>query len=492
MELQKEIEQWLAKLLLVLKVDPRATGESEGLTWANAVKLYKQNMSPQKAASAILTMTEAFKIGGVRVRPFGDQELRDYLVRIRDNAADPKKKSDWNTDKTKLPHFHNSSIGDIIGPDGDDSQKGFKGVLVDGGSEINVEKLKKILSTRPPKILGSNAKAEHSNEMVFMIGLPALKGMAVDEETNELFIVDTCPGAGTCKLVCYAMGGSYIIVKGKTLRYHRLLTWLLNDPEGFKNQIISEVRKEKAKADKGEYELVIRWHDSGDFFSPDYMQIAIDIANELPDVLFAAYTKVSGAVNANVPNNLIMNFSMGAKPNEVDQVDLEKTKLSVIVPLHIYKKHIGRVIEYNGTKIKLDSVNGRITSKGGEQRERAYEVIAKKENMTLKKAKATYRVIWDYLSSDDWHQVQKNLANAMKTHSLDVKSNNQMIPKQVLSKYKFDMSTDSIITWEDMISKPRSSSPEDSLKWNVVVLPNTDGDDAAQRKDVWISFLLIH
>ena len=44
---------------------------------------------------------------------------------------------------------------------------------------------------------------KHSNgalEQFFNIGFAALVGIALDENTNELIIVNTCPGAGSCKI----------------------------------------------------------------------------------------------------------------------------------------------------------------------------------------------------------------------------------------------------------------------------------------------------
>ena len=53
---------------------------------------------------------------------------------------------------------------------------------------------------------------------------------------------------------------------------------------------------------------------------------------------------------------------------------------------------------------------------------------------------------------------------------------------------------DSIIKYSDWVKLPRSewSGKENIGKWNVVILPGIDGDLAASRSDVHISFLLVH
>ena len=59
----------------------------------------------------------------------------------------------------------------------------------------------------------------------------------------------------------------------------RILTYLLNDPEGFFNQLSGEITKEEAAGKKGGYAVTVRWHDAGDFFSPEYLNLAFDIAS---------------------------------------------------------------------------------------------------------------------------------------------------------------------------------------------------------------------
>jgi hypothetical protein len=58
-------------------------------------------------------------------------------------------------------------------------------------------------------------KAKHSSgdfEVVWNLGLPALRGLIIDEsDPNRPFVItSTCPGAGSCINVCFAMKGGYV------------------------------------------------------------------------------------------------------------------------------------------------------------------------------------------------------------------------------------------------------------------------------------------
>jgi hypothetical protein len=159
----------------------------------------------------------------------------------------------------------------------------------------------------------------HSNgeqEQFFNIGFAALTGIAVDEQTGKLIIVNTCPGAGACKVDCFVIHqGGKIQFEGPWLNDGRILTYLLNDPSGFFNQLSSEIASEEVAANKGDkkfpngWQVTVRWHDAGDFFSPEYLELALNMAAKHPNVKFYAYTKMAGAALAKKPDNFIINWS---------------------------------------------------------------------------------------------------------------------------------------------------------------------------------------
>lgn len=277
-------------------------------------------------------------------RELKGKELTDYLDRIRGTAkidkktGKPKKnkkgKEEYvsgktKQDKYKLPYIHRSSL--ITYYD-------------ENNNKYNVDAIKSALSERPDHLLKENEKMKHSNgelEQFFNVGFAALVGLALDEEKNELIVVNTCPGAGECKIKCFAMKGGKIQFTGAWLSDSRILTYVLNDPEGFKAQLNNEITKEEKAGKKGGYKVSIRWHDAGDFFSPEYMNLAFDIARAHPDVKFYAYTKMAGAVLGKKPDNFIINWSEGAHHAQEKQVkaqdpELAKTKHSRIVPQDLF------------------------------------------------------------------------------------------------------------------------------------------------------------
>jgi hypothetical protein len=277
-------------------------------------------------------------------KEFGDQEFQDYMKRIvgtpdLDKQGKPKVDKKGiekyvsgkdKLDRYKMPYMHRSSVIEYYDA---------------SGQRYDEKKVIGILSQRPKELLKENEKMKHSSgelEQFFNVGFAALLGIAVDESENKLIIVNTCPGAGSCKVDCFAMKGGKIQFKNAWISDGRILTYLLNDPEGFFNQLKSEIEKEKRLGDKGGYRVTIRWHDAGDFFSPEYMDMAFKMAESIPDVNFYAYTKIASAALANKPNNFIINWSEGASKQQERQVKasdpkLEKTKNSRIVPDELFK-----------------------------------------------------------------------------------------------------------------------------------------------------------
>ena len=256
------------------------------------------------------------KLGGATQRKLDKDDLTAYLDRI---VGKKKEK----TDKYKLPYIHSSNIP-IVG---------------DNGEKYDLDALRKLFTERPAKILKQNEKMQHSDgtaSQYYNVGLPALKGLAVDEDTGDFIVIDTCPGAGACKLVCYAMKGGYVQWKASSLGQTRLLNYLYNDPNGFMAKLASEISAYDAKNSKKKIKTIIRWHDAGDFFSPQYLAKAYELAKKFPDVDFYAYTKLAGVAQSTKPANFKINFSAGAQPSQEKKIDFAKTKNSRIVPKELF------------------------------------------------------------------------------------------------------------------------------------------------------------
>ena len=257
---------------------------------------------------------------GANYRKADDAEMQDYLGRVKDKAK-------TKTDPYKMPYVHGSNIA----------------VVDQAGKKYDTSALKRDITQRPAKILKQNEKMQHSDGSVsvfFNVGLPALKGLAVNEKTDDFVIVDTCPGAGACKTFCYALKGSYVMFKAVSMNQTRMLNYLLNDPEGFADQMTAEIKL--AQTQNRGSKIVIRWHDAGDFFSAQYLKMAYDVARDNPKVDFYAYTKMADVAQAARPDNFKMNFSSGAQSSQEKKIDFVKTKHSRVVPKDMFFDLIAR------------------------------------------------------------------------------------------------------------------------------------------------------
>jgi hypothetical protein len=382
-------------------------------------------------------------------REFGGQEFQDYMTRIQGSPDIDKKtgkvkvgkdkvtksgkikpgaekyiSGKTKTDKYKLPYIHRNSAISYY----DEAGKKFR-------EEDVINALKK----RPAKLLKQNEKMKHSNgefEQFFNIGFAALTGIAVDETTNKLIVVNTCPGAGSCKVDCFAMKGGKVQFENAWLSDGKILTYLLNDPNGFFNQLSAEIGKEAKAGQKGDkkfpagWAITVRWHDAGDFFSPEYLDMALKMAKAHPDVKFYAYTKMAGAALAEKPDNFIINWSEGASSSQEKQVkaadpNLEQTKNSRIVPEKLF-----------------------------------YDLLAKDAKGNLQKGAEGQ---WQVRGPAELQELKKRLAQA------------------------YNITPNSILSYDEYTSKPKIGG----MKYNVIVAPG-EGDVSANDTSVLSTLLLRH
>lgn len=302
---------------------------------------------------------EEEKLGGTFAAPLDDEQASAYFDRIM--AKDKDKR-----DKYKLPYVHRSNIIPIVN---------------DEGRKYDLPKLMAQISERPKKILKQNEKMQHSDGSVsafYNVGLPALRGLAVDEEKGQFVVINTCPGAGECKLYCYALKGGYVQWKGVSMSQSRLLNWLYNDPDGFMAQLDSEISSLKTRGAKKDTQIVIRWHDAGDFFSPQYLEKAYALASRHPEVDFYAYTKIASVAQAERPDNFKINFSMGAKRSEEKHIDFDKTKNSRVVPTTMFNDLIAK----DGNKLVKDE-KGRMQFKSKQDLETFKQRLAAKYSVDV-------------------------------------------------------------------------------------------------------------
>lgn len=373
--------------------------------------------------------TEARKLGGFDVKPLdierqdveelklnapqrrmGRDELQGYADRI---------KTGTKTKKDKLaPIIHGSNIKAIT--------------MDDGGTEWDLDDLARQITTRPKAILGTNAKMEKSateGEIIYDLTLPALSGIVVDEDNGDFVEITTCPGAGACQLYCYARKGGYVMFPASSMSAAQALNFLVNDPDGYMAKVNQEITTIKKKTDKHGIQLVVRWHDAGDFFSKEYLDLAFQVAESNPEVKFYAYTKMADVATGAAPKNFIINFSSGSKRGQEKKIEIHKAA--------------GNVVK-QGVTVPKDMF---------------FDLIARQGNKLIKDAKGRTQ----FKDEQALDTFKDRLAAAYK------------VPK------------DSIITYDQMLDIPEGPAP----KWNVIVQPGA-GDRAANRLDVIDSYLMFH
>jgi hypothetical protein len=172
----------------------------------------------------------------------------------------------------------------------------------------------------PVKYMLTNGNRELRADGIFTWTLPAL---AAKLSTGKNLLV--CPSAGVCAQLCYARSGTYNFSNVKKA-HTRNLESIVDDPEGWKNQLTNELKAKRYQGGKS-----VRIHDSGDFFTEQYFLLWLDIAKENPHVFFYAYTKEVAMVKKHqLPDNFVIIFSMGGTQDHL--VDKEKDRHADVFP----------------------------------------------------------------------------------------------------------------------------------------------------------------
>jgi len=156
---------------------------------------------------------------------------------------------------------------------------------------------------------------------------------------------NVCPNAGACAKLCYARNGTYLFpaVRAKHLANLDLVRY---NP-GWINHVFSELSAGRFRP-SGEPRYIpglasidhltpfllwwlqaggqaVRVHDSGDFFSREYLDGWLKIASWVPDVLFYAYTKeVAMLKETPLPDNFLVIYSMGGRQDDLIDPDFDR------------------------------------------------------------------------------------------------------------------------------------------------------------------------
>jgi hypothetical protein len=193
-------------------------------------------------------------------------------------------------------------------------------------TEEDVKRCKALLvkrvSSRKPRYLRQNKKMKDSGGgkvRIYNFGIPAFRSMSG---------MVTCPNAGNCTTGCYARSGFYHMDSVKQA-YERSLSLTLSDD--FQAEMNKELARVLKNTQRVSQELMVRIHDSGDFYSLKYFQDWMELAFYWPDVQFYAYTKQVAMVKANlddIPPNVKLIYSFGGKQDHL--IDIENDRHSVV------------------------------------------------------------------------------------------------------------------------------------------------------------------
>ena len=252
--------------------------------------------------------------------------LVEYLNKVRSNKD--KEYGEKEKFDAKYPFIHAKSSF-------------FK----DKPTGVDVDYFIKEITKKPKNVVNTNEKILKSggpHEYVYKTGVPAFRGIVYDIDKDKFYFINTCPGAGDCVLICYALKGNFIRYAAAYDSMTRRLNYLLNYPEKYEQQLYDELKAIaiEHKALSGyKAKVLLRWNDSGDFFTKKYVDIAERVMKRLQDdgynVTSYAYTKMADVAKDQEFGDAT--FSAGANKQQTSKIDLTKHKLSKIVPSEIFK-----------------------------------------------------------------------------------------------------------------------------------------------------------
>jgi hypothetical protein len=165
------------------------------------------------------------------------------------------------------------------------------------------------------QLLTRNSKIRKSEKRTFNFGIPAY------QSTTGL---KTCPNAGACAKGCYALAGAYRFSNVAQAFERRLAVTQSNE---FIDLMLKEIDANRAER--------IRIHDSGDFYSEEYLQRWLKIMRARPHVEFYAYTKMITMFKFHapyLPKNFTVIYSFGGTQDRL--IDVKRDRHSLVFETH--------------------------------------------------------------------------------------------------------------------------------------------------------------
>ena len=200
------------------------------------------------------------------------------------------------------------------------------------------------------KWVEGNAKLLKSSKGKYRVlgfGIPADHNFSHKGEKRN-----TCPQALACKAVCYAKQGRYAMPNVIQARKHNLK---LSLRPTFVKHIIADLNQMvvKSKVCRKPYN-VVRLHDSGDFYSQEYLNAWATVAATFPDVIFYAYTKSLHLDMSAIPSNLRITRSQGGRLDKLINLGLPNSR--------IFSSHAARKREkyVDGNISDIPAIEGKV------------------------------------------------------------------------------------------------------------------------------------
>lgn len=169
----------------------------------------------------------------------------------------------------------------------------------------------------------------------------------VGDEKNAFMIwnleaIKTCPYATEmCKKSCYAMKAERLY---PTVRKSREANTEDSKSPSFVNDMINTINYNLKKKEVIGKKVWFRIHESGDFYSREYLEKWIQIAKKFPTINFTAYTKSVKFVKETkmeIPVNLVIRFSIwdDTKKEDIETADnLNLPIYTAFVPKELEEK----------------------------------------------------------------------------------------------------------------------------------------------------------
>lgn len=213
------------------------------------------------------------------------------------------------------------------------------------------KKEKKLTETKWTKIIEVDGKQVKVNKIRYKSANKSQGKTAVTFGNSKMSIpmfslpaIQCCPGSTEqCRKFCYAMKAQRLFVQ---TREKRQRNYELSMTEHFEEIIISELGLSIIP--------YVRIHDSGDFYSQEYLEKWYRIAEVYPERQFLAFTKNFALDYSKRPKNLVIYYSIFADTDKEVIKNLDKKIKKAYATYHkdIHKQRYGRVYTGSAKKCK--------------------------------------------------------------------------------------------------------------------------------------------